>query len=103
MFGASRTKSYGMAVFGIDKSGDALLIFTEFPYSGYDLINILLSLPISIYNAMYLEGGPEANLYFSVNEFQFERIGRYAADNESDTLAVARPIPNVIGIVKKSK
>ena len=96
-------KSYGMAVFGIDKSGNALLIFTESPYSGYDLINILLSLPISIYNAMYLEGGPEANLYFSVNEFQFERIGRYAADNESDTLTVARPIPNVIGIVKKSK
>ena len=96
-------KSYGMAVCGIDKSGNALFIFTEFPFSGYDLINILLSLPISIYNAMYLEGGPEANLYFALNGFQFERIGRYATDSESNTLAVARPIPNVIGIVKKSK
>jgi uncharacterized protein YigE (DUF2233 family) len=100
---SKQDKTFGMAVFGIDKSGNALFIFTESPYSAYDLINILLSLPISIYNAMYLEGGPEANLYFSVNEFQFERIGRYAADNESDTLTVARPIPNVIGIVKKSK
>jgi hypothetical protein len=100
---SKQDKMCGMAVFGIDKSGNALLIFTESPYSGYDFINILLSLPISIYNAMYLDGGPEANLYFSVNEFQFERIGRYATDNESDTLAVARPIPTVIGIVKKSK
>ena len=100
---SKQDKTYGMAVFGIDKSGNALLIFTKSPYSGYDFINILLSLPISIYNAIYLEGGPEANLYFSANEFQFERIGRYAADNESDILTVARPIPNVIGIVKKSK
>jgi len=100
---SKQDKTFGMAVFGIDKSGNALFIFTESPYSAYDLINILLSLPISIYNAMYLEGGPEANLYFSLNEFQFERIGRYTTDTESDTLTVARPIPNVIGIVKKSK
>ncbi len=99
---SKQEKAFGMAVFGIDKSGNALFIFTESPYSGYDFINILLSLPVSIYNAMYLEGGPEANLYFSANEFQFERIGRYAAGTESDPLAVARPIPNVIGIVKKS-
>ncbi len=99
---SKQDKTYGMAVFGIDKSGNALFIFTESPYSGYDFINILLSLQISIYNAMYLEGGPEANLYFSLNELQFERIGRHATDTESDTLSVARPIPNVIGIVKKS-
>jgi len=100
---SKQDKTFGMSVFGIDKSGNALFIFTESPYSAYDLINILLSLPIWIYNAMYLEGGPEANLYFSLNEFQFERIGRYTTDTESDTLTVARPIPNVIGIVKKSK
>ncbi len=100
---SQQEKAYGMAVFGVDKSGNALFIFTESPYSGYDFINILLDLPISIYNAMYLEGGPEANLYFSLNEFQFERIGRHAADNENDTSAVARPVPNVIGVVKKQK
>jgi hypothetical protein len=55
------------------------------PSSGYDFINILLSLPISIYYALYLQGGPEVNLYFSVNGFQFERIGRYATHTESDT------------------
>ena len=63
-----------MAVFGID-NGNALFIFTESHYSGYDFANIVLSLPISIYNAMYLEGGPEANLYFSTKDIEFERIG----------------------------
>jgi uncharacterized protein YigE (DUF2233 family) len=96
-----RTRS--MAVLGIDKSGKALFIFTESHYSGYDFANILLSLPISIYNAMYLEGGREANLYFSANEVEFERIGRHIISNENDSIPVARPIPNIIGIVKKSK
>jgi hypothetical protein len=100
---SKQDKMFGMAVFGIDKSGNALLIFTESPYSGHDFINILLSLPISIHNAMYLEGGPEANLYFSTHEVQFEKIGRHGPDNGSDTFAVPRAVPNVIGIVKRSK
>jgi len=100
---SKQDKMFGMAVFGIDKNGNALLIFTESPYSGHDFIKILLSLPISIHNAMYLEGGPEANLYFSTNEVQFERIGRHGPDNGSETFTVPRPVPNVIGIVKRSK
>jgi hypothetical protein len=100
---SKQDKIWGMAVLGIDKNGKALFIFTESPYSGHDFINILLSLPISIYNAMYLEGGPEANLYFSANGVEFERVGRYVSSNKNETLAVARPIPNVIGIVKKLK
>jgi uncharacterized protein YigE (DUF2233 family) len=98
-----KDRTWSMAVLGIDKSGNALFIFTESYYSGYDFANILLSLPISIYNAMYLEGGQEANLYFSANDIQFERIGRHTIANENDYMLVARPVPNVIGIVKKSK
>jgi hypothetical protein len=52
---------------------------------------------------MYLEGGQEANLYFSANGVEFEKIGRHASLNENDNIPVARSIPNVIGIVKKSK
>jgi hypothetical protein len=101
---SKQDKTWSMAVFAIDKSGDALFIFTESHYSGYDFANIVLSLPISIYNAMYLEGGPEANLYFSTKDIEFERIGAYKTSlNGNETKAVARPIPNVIGIVKKSK
>jgi len=100
---SKQDKTWSMAVFGIDKSGNALLIFTESPYSGYDFVNILLSLPISIYNAMYLEGGQEANLYFSANDVEFEKIGRPKSPDENDNIPVARPLPNVIGIVKKPR
>ena len=58
---AKTNQLWGMAVFGIDKSGNALFIFTEVPHSGHDFSNALLSLPISIFNALYLEGGFEAN------------------------------------------
>jgi uncharacterized protein YigE (DUF2233 family) len=92
-----------MAVFGMDKSGKALFIFAKSRYSGHDFANLLLSIPISIHNAMYLEGGQQASLYFSANDVKFEKIGFPASLNENDTLPAARPIPNVIGFVKKSK
>jgi len=100
---SKQDKTWSMAVLGMDKSGNALFIFTDFHYSGYDFANILLSLPISIYNAMYLEGGQEATLYFSTSEMEFEGIGFPASLHGKDDLPVARSIPNVIGIVKKSR
>jgi len=100
---SKQDKTWSMAVFGMDKSGNGLFIFTDSHYSGYDFANILLSLPISIYNAMYLEGGQEATLYFSANEVEFERIGFPASLNGKDNIPVPRSIPNVIGIIKKSK
>jgi hypothetical protein len=99
---SKQDKTWSMAVFGMDKSGNGLFIFTDSPTSGYDLANILLALPISIYNAMYLEGGQEASLYVSAHGVEFEKIGFPPSLHEKDNLPVARSIPNVIGIVKKS-
>jgi len=96
-------KIWSMAVFGIDKEGNALLIFTESPYSGYDFAGVLLSLPVSIYNAMYLEGGQQANLYFSANDVEFDRVGRPVSLDGSERTPAAWPIPNVIGIAKRPK
>ncbi len=100
---SKQDKMWSMAVFGMDKSGNALFIFSKSPYSGHDFANLLLSMPIAIHNAMYLEGGQQASLYFSAKDVKFERIGLPASLTENDTLPVARPIPNVIGIVKKPK
>ena len=97
-------KVWSMAVFGMDKSGNALFIFTEAPYSGHDFINILLSLPVSIFSALYLEGGPETSLFFSSKGVRFERVGIYETGfQENSSKAVAWPIPNVIGITKKTR
>jgi hypothetical protein len=99
---AKTNQLWGMAVFGIDKNGNALLIFTEVSYSGHDFANILLSLPLSIFNALYLEGGFEANLSFSWNGVELERVGaRETGLQEDAPRAVPRPIPNVIGITRK--
>jgi hypothetical protein len=100
---SKQDKMWSMAVFGIDKSGNALFVFTEAPYSGHDFAHTLLSLPIAIHNAMYLEGGQQASLYFSANHIELDRIGLPIGVNENGNIPVARPIPNVIGIVKKSK
>ena len=97
-------KMWSIAALGTDKSGNGLFIFTESPYSVHDFTNILLSLPVSLYNAMYLEGGPEATLYFSANGGECEKIGSYETGlNDNGFPKIARPIPNVIGIVKKSR
>ena len=101
---ATKDQIWSMAVFGIDKSGNALLIFTEVPHSGHDFANTLLSLPISIFNALYLEGGFEANLFFSWKGVELERVGmRETGFQEDPPRVVPRPIPNVIGITKKGR
>jgi hypothetical protein len=97
-------KAWSIAAFGIDKGWNGLFIFTESPYSVHDFTNILLSLPLSLYNVMYLEGGPEATLYFSANGVELEKIGNYERGlNENGFPKMARSIPNVIGIAKKFK
>ena len=97
-------KKWSMAVLGTDKSGNVLFVFTRFPYSGHDFANVLLGLPIQIYNAMYLEGGPQASLYFSSGGIEFERVGSYETGLiENDLNLSALPVPNIIGISRKPK
>jgi len=100
---SKQDKTWSMAVFGMDKNGEGLFIFAKSRYSGHDFADILLSIPISIRNAMYLEGGQQASLYFSAKDVKFEKVGFPVSLNENETLPVARPIPNVIGIVRKTR
>ncbi len=95
-------KKWSMVVIGMDKQGNALFIFTRSPYSVHNFINILLQLPLSIYNAMYLEGGPEASFYLNHNGVEMQGFGSYETGfNLDDGNKSYWPIPNVIGIQKK--
>lgn len=85
---------WNTAAVGIDKEGNALFIFGETPSSVHDLIEALLALPISIQNAMYLEGGAPASFYLSQNGVEVELHGQGGPN-------LAASIPNVLGIVKK--
>jgi len=99
---SKQDKRWSLAVLGLDKAGNVLFIFSEAPHSGHDFNNFLLSLPISIFNAMYLEGGREASLYLSTNGLELDMAGiSETGFNESPIRSGANPIPNVIGIIKK--
>lgn len=99
---ASQEEMWSIASLGIDTSGNVLFIFSESPYTVHDFIDILLGLPLSIHNAMYLEGGTEAALYLSTGSFTLEKSGSgmlgapSPAGNPSTRL-----LPNIIGVVKK--
>jgi uncharacterized protein YigE (DUF2233 family) len=99
---SKQDRRWSLAVLGVDKEGSVLFILSEAPYSGYDFNNVLLSLPLSILNATYLEGGPEASLYFSAAGTELEKVGIYGTDLDGSVVrSGAYPIPNVIGIIKK--
>jgi hypothetical protein len=94
---------HSTAAIGMDKGHNILFVYSRSPFSTHDFIHILLSLPISIQNAMYLEGGPEATLYINLDEIEPARergggIGSTVYDEATPTLK----IPNVIGIVRRN-
>ena len=70
--------------------------------STHDFIHILLSLPINIKDAMYVEGGPEAALYLKIDDMEMSLRGTCEQDftEHSDNDSVCS-VPNVIGILKR--
>ena len=95
---------WSIAALAIDQKGRLLLIHCRSPYSVHDFIDILMTLPVHIYNAIYLEGGPEASLYFTSGKVKKELFGSFESgfflNNSNDH---PWPIPNIIGIKRKPR
>jgi hypothetical protein len=99
---SQREEIYGSAAIGMDKDNYVLFVLSRSPFSTHDLIHILLSLPIHIKSAMYVEGGPEATLYMRVHDKEMTFVGNCETDTAgSEALKSAQRIPNVIGVVKR--
>jgi hypothetical protein len=95
-------KTWIEAALGEDRQGRALLIFSRTPRSMHALNEALLALPLQIVCAQHLEGGPEAQLFVSVDDFSLEIIGGFENRSETGTiLGAAWPLPNVIGVVPR--
>lgn len=93
---------WSIAAIGLDRQGRVLFLHSRSPYSPHDLINILLDLPLDLAGAMYVEGGPEAQLFVRSGKRETELVGSYETGFfESDTNDHAWPVPNVIGVVRK--
>jgi hypothetical protein len=86
----------------MDKDSHVLFILSPSPFSTHDLIHILLSLPIHIKSAMYVEGGPEATLHIRNREKEMTFVGTCEAlTQEHEAFKSLQRIPNVIGVVKR--
>jgi hypothetical protein len=91
-------KKWSTAALGIDQDGKLLLIHVRSPLSTHDLIDGLLSLPLGLREAMYLEGGPEAQLYVNAGGRELEWVGSHGSSFAGIENTYALPIPNAVGV-----
>ena len=95
-------KIWSISAIGMDRDGYILFIHSRSPYSTHDFIDILLKLPIHLKRAMYVEGGPQAQMFFKTKKTEMQFVGSYSTgSNENDRNKIAWPLPNVIGIARK--
>jgi hypothetical protein len=94
--------AYRTAAVAMDWRDQVLFILSRSPFSTHDLIQILLSLPIGIRDAMYVEGGLEASLYYKVDGKTNSRSDSNEKDSQAqDAHGSTWAIPNVIGISER--
>lgn len=96
-------KEWSTAAIGTDERGKVLFIHVRSPFSTHDLIDILRTLPIALSRAMYVEGGPEAQLFVRSGGEEHEFVGSYeTAFMENDDNDQAWAVPNVVGITRRA-
>ena len=96
----SQSEKWSVSAIGVDGEGSVLFIQTEMAFDTRDLIGTLQLLPLNIQRAMYVEGGPQAQLYINSRGKTLEFVGQVSSFFQQGG-RLAWPIPNVIGIVRK--
>lgn len=89
---------WSTAAIGIDQAGRLLFVHVRSPLSTHDLIDGLLALPIDLCETMYVEGGPEAQLYVAAGGRELEFVGSHVSSFAGIENTYALPIPNVLGV-----
>ncbi len=92
-----------MCVLAVDDCHQIILVFSRSPLSANQMSELLLNIPLKVQSAMYLEGGPECNLYIRTADTLILKIGSYVSTTfPTDTNSRAWHLPNVIGFKAKS-
>lgn len=89
-----------VAAVGVDGRGRVLFLHARSAWPVHDLVEALLSLPLDLRRAMYVEGGPEAQLFARGGGTELERLGLFEA-GEAETKE-GWPVPNVIAAVRRA-
>lgn len=98
-----QSRRWSTSAIGIDRRGRALFIHVRSPYSTHDLIGILQDLPLDLHNAMYTEGGPEAQLFIRSGGVEMQFVGSFESGFvDNDDNATAWPVPNIVGAVRRA-
>jgi len=101
---APHEKMWSTAAIGLDDQGRIMFIHVRSPYTTHDLINMLLELPINLKQAMYVEGGADAQLYINTGKVRHDFIGSYSSGSrEHDENSFSHPVPNVLGLMRLEK
>jgi hypothetical protein len=94
-------KRWSTALVATDRSGRILLIHVRSPYSTHDLIDNLLAMPLDLTRAMYLEGGPQAQLYVKAGGREVELVGSRGSLGVGGNV-LALPIPNALAVRRRA-
>jgi hypothetical protein len=98
---APSPRRFSVAAVGLDGQGRVLFVHARSAWPVHELVNALLALPIDLRQAMYAEGGPEAQLYARGGGSELERLGVFEGAH-----AAARdgwPVPNVIAAIRRMR
>lgn len=98
---APSERRFSAAAIGVDGKGRVLFIHARTAWPVHDLVKALLALPIDLAQAMYVEGGPEAQLFARGGEREIERVGSLEGAPRAADVAKAWPIPNVIAAIRR--
>lgn len=98
---APSERRYSTAAIGVDGAGRVLFVHARTPWPVHELVKALLALPLDLAQAMYVEGGPEAQLFARGGGREVERVGLFEAAPRAPDPGRAWPVPNVIVAVKR--
>lgn len=94
-------EKWPIAAVAMSKSREVLFIFSKTPTTPFDFTEAVLKMPLDLYNMMYLEGGPPAQIFIKNGDFEMELSGADANAGSKSKMLLAREIPNIIGVVAK--
>jgi len=97
-----QNRKYSTACIGVDSQGRVLLIHCRRPLPTFDMINLLQALPLDLDRCMYVEGGPEAQLYVEAGGVAEEHVGSFETGFlENDLNQMGWPVPNVVAFRRR--
>jgi hypothetical protein len=96
---APSERRFSSAAIGVDGAGRVLFIHARSPWPVHELVAALLAAPIDLRQAMYVEGGPEAQLYVRGGGTELLRVG--ASEVGIELPGGGLPVPNVLAAVRR--